>query len=119
MATGESRSREDLPHCAKVYTIMLLLFRLLICLCVLWRGDSLLNNQETNGGALQNLLRTVGIRPSTEPIPLTQQQKAEQTLQRLNMTRNLEPKPFSIEPSALPAIVGTSLPVRARYHLKA
>ena len=49
--------------------------------------------------------------PTTELQQQQQQQQGDAVLRRLNMTSSIEPRPFSIEPSAIWSVLGTSIPV--------
>lgn len=50
---------------------------------------------------------------SSSLMLLSPQERRDLVLSRLNMTSSVEPRPFSIQPySAIPSILGASLPVR-------
>ncbi len=72
------------------------------------RGAALLNR----GGKWEDSFTNFLGKRSSSHVSLTNEEQKELVLRKLNLTSSVEPKPFSVEPIAIPAILGASVPVR-------
>jgi len=99
----------------------MMIYRLFLSLSLVqWQCAALLSNNNNNNDGLagkwQEVLSKVSGKPPRAPTP---EEQRDMVLQRLNLTSSIEPKRFSVEPSAIPAILGTTIPVSGASHRRA
>lgn len=90
----------------RIATFTMITWRLIVLLSLIqWQCYALLSN---NGGGWNAVLSKITNGPPPAPSP---EKQCEMALEKLNLTSSIEPKPFSVEPSSIPAILGASIPV--------
>jgi hypothetical protein len=96
--------------------VVALLIRLVLVFHSPCRCAALLNINRGNAWKdLANNLLGKQSPPSDSSIPA--EKTPQQILRELDLMSNVEPRPFSVEPSDVPIILGASIPVRADYSM--